>query len=184
MKIIDLIEKNKADVFQLYSVDQEIVDVAEEWEYYASVPINSPIATGWFDNDDLLIVNGDGLFIYGTDKQEIILEDYDSNLKPGISDDNLKFHVKERNVTIEIFGMRGGGGNLITKDNKWSLRLINLAWNIVIPIITNVRTGDFYFLKLNQLMYEGNIKIGFSKSNNYFVITGDGGIDIYKRPNN
>ena len=184
MRIIDLIEKNKADVLKLYPGDQEIVDLAEEWKYYSSVKINAPIATGWFDNNDLWIVNGDGSFIYDINKQEIVFEDYDSNLKPGISDDNLKFHVAEKNVTIDIFGLRGGGGgggNLLTKDNKWALRLINLAWNIEIPIITNMRTGNFYFLKLNELKYEGNIKIGFSKSDDYFVIVGDGGIDIYNR---
>lgn len=181
MVIKDLIERYKSDLTGLFSLNQEIVDVAEEWSYYSSIPINSPIVTGWFDNDNLLIINVDGLFIYDLKKQKTVFEDYDSKLKPGISNDNLRFYVKEKNIEIDVFGIRGGGGNLLTKDSIWSLGLINLSWNIVAPTITNLRTGKFYFLKLNQLFYEGNIKIGFSKSDNYFAIVGDGGVDIYQR---
>ncbi|MBL7756362.1 MAG: hypothetical protein JNL59_03180, partial [Chitinophagaceae bacterium] len=129
--------------------------------------------------DNLFIVSIDGLFIYDTSKKEIVFEDYYSEVLEGISQNNLRYLIKEKGGEVDIFGVRGGGGNLFTNDNKWSIRLVNLAWNIVVPILTSNRTRKFYFLKLEQLFYEGYKYVGFSNSEKYFVVMGDQGLDVY-----
>lgn len=179
MKIKELVDNNYANVFDLYSRGTSIVAEAEGWRYYSSVKVNAPIAIGWLSDDSLFIVNADGLFIYDTTKREIVFEDFESELLEGMSHNNLRYFIKEKGVEIDVFGIRGGGGNLFTNDNKWSIRLVNLAWNIVVPILTNMRTSKFYFLRLHQLFYEGHKHIGFSNSGKYFVVMGDEGLDIY-----
>lgn len=179
MKIKDILNNGYENIFDLYSGDENFVSEAEGWEYYSSVPINAPIAVGWFNDDNLFIVSIDGLFIYDTSKKEIVFEDYYSEVLEGISQNNLRYLIKEKGVEVDIFGVRGGGGNLFTNDNKWSIRLVNLAWNIVVPILTSNRTRKFYFLKLEQLFYEGYKHVGFSNSEKYFVVMGDQGLDVY-----
>jgi len=181
MLIKDLLDSYKADLFSLYSANDKVVNEVGEWKLYFSIPVNAPIAIGWLEDDSLFLINNEGVFIYDINVEELVLEDYSSELKPGISDDNLRYYIQDRDVFVDIFGIRGGGGSLITKDEKWSLRLINLSWNVKIPILTDNETGNFYFLELRQLFYEGYMHIGFSKSDSFFAIMGDGGVDIYKR---
>ncbi len=179
MKIKELVDNNYANVFDQYSRDTSIVAEAEGWRYYSSVKVNAPIAIGWLSDDSLFIVNVDGLSIYDTAKRDIVFEDFESELLEGMSHNNLRYFIKEKGVEIDVFGIRGGGGSLLTNDNKWSIRLVNLAWNINLPILRNNRTGNFYFLRLEQLCYEGYKHIGFSDSEKYFVVMGDAGLDIY-----
>lgn len=89
----------------------------DEWKYYSSVPLNGIIAIGWLSNDDVVVINGDGTFIYGIQKKEIVFTDYEeaTSFEKYISDDNLTFFVESRSETVSIFGLRGGGGNLLTK---------------------------------------------------------------------
>lgn len=182
MKLNDLKDKYEGSLSDEL-LDQNLVKGVDEWGYYSSVSLNGIIATGWLSNDDILVINGDGTFIYDIQKKAIVFADYDdaTSFKKYISDDNLTFVVQSRSETVSVFGLRGGGGNLLTKDNFWKLEVVNIAWNIRVPRLSNNRIGKEYFIELTQNFYEGYMYLGFSKSEKYFVIMGDGGLDVFLR---
>ncbi|MFP7658472.1 hypothetical protein [Chryseobacterium proteolyticum] len=39
-------------------------------------------------------------------------------LKKNLSADNLKYSLKGRDEIVDVFGLRGGGGNLLTLDSE------------------------------------------------------------------
>jgi hypothetical protein len=178
MRLKEIEYKYKSNVFDELS-DAILMRETDEWVYHSSVPLNGIIAIGWLSNDDILVINVDGIFIFDIHKKDIIFRDYESSFKKNISDDNTTFFVENKSESVSIFGLRGGGGNLLTKDNLWKLKRIDIAWNIKVPCILNLRTNKSWFLELRQNSYEGEIYLGFSKSENYFVVMGDGGIDIF-----
>lgn len=180
MRLNDVLEEYRADLFDSLSNDY-LNDETDEWEYYSSIRLNGIIAVGWFANDDILIINMDGIYVYGIITNGFIQEDYDSSFKKYISNDNLKFNSPFNKETIDLFGIRGGGGNLLTNDNVWKLELINLAWNIKLPRLLNFKKRESYFLRLRQNIYEGYMSLGFSKTENYFMVMGDGGIDLFRK---
>lgn len=178
MRLKELEKKYQASIFDELS-DEILVGNTDEWRYHSSVPLNGIIAIGWFSNDDILVLNADGIFIYDILKRDIIFKDYENSFKKYISDDNLTFFVKSRSETVLIFGLRGGGGNLLTRDNVWKLEMVDIAWNIKVPSLFNFKSRKKYFIELRQNDYEGKKYIGFSKSENYFAIMGDGGVDVF-----
>ena len=117
----------------------------QEWGYYSSVPLNGTIAIGWLLDDSVLAINVDGIFIYDIDKKDIVFRDYEISFQKYISDDNLTFFVKNKNETVNIFGLRGGGGSILTKDNKWKLELAYIAWNIRVPKLLNYKSREAFF---------------------------------------
>ncbi|CAI2766519.1 hypothetical protein ACHRVW_04215 [Flavobacterium collinsii] len=180
MRLQDLKNKYEISVFN-ESLDENLVGKASEWEYYSAIRLNGIIAVGWLSDDNILLVNTDGVFIYDILKKNIIFSDYENSFKKNISDDNLTFYVQTKSETVFIFGLRGGGGNLLTKDNIWKIEVIDIACNIKVPKLLNYKNGKKYFLELQQNSYEGNKYLGFSKSENYFLIMGDGGLDVFSR---
>ncbi|WP_406845120.1 hypothetical protein [Flavobacterium soyae] len=174
--------KNKYDVNMFDELsDENLVAKAGEWEYYSAIGLNGIIAIGWFSDENILLINVDGIFIYDILKKNTIFSDYENSFIKSISDDNLTFFVESKSETVFIFGLRGGGGNLLTKDNTWKIEVVDIAWNIKAPRLLNYKTEKKYFLELQQNSYEGNKYLGFSKSENYFLIMGDGGVDIFSR---
>jgi hypothetical protein len=180
MRLKELKNKYDVSIFNELS-DENLVAKAGEWEHYSAIGLNGIIAIGWFSNENILLTNSDGVFIYDILKKNIIFSDYENSFKKSISDDNLTFFVQSKSETVFIFGLRGGGGNLLTKDNIWKIEVVDIAWNIKTPRLLNYKTGKKYFLELQQNSYEGNKYLGFSKSENYFLIMGDGGVDIFSR---
>ena len=178
MKLQELKNKYETSVFNELS-DENLVEKADEWQYYSGIRLNGIIAIGWLSDDNILLINADGIFIYDILKKNIIFSDYENSFKKSISDDNLTFFVQSNSETVFIFGLRGGGGNLLTKDNTWKIEIADISWNIKIPSLLNYKNGKKYFLELQQNNYEGNKYLGFSKSENYFLIMGDGGVDIF-----
>ncbi|WP_125722175.1 hypothetical protein [Flavobacterium ustbae] len=183
MRLKDLKNKYEDNIFNELS-DENLVRKASDWEYYSAIRLNGIIAIGWFSDDNILIINGDGIFIYDIIKRNIIFSDYENSFKKTISDDNLTFYFQSKSETVFIFGLRGGGGNLLTKDNSWKIEFFDIAWNIKVPLILNYKNGKKYFLELQQNNYEGKKYLGFSKSENYFLIMGDEGVDIFHRLTN
>ncbi|MCC9018889.1 hypothetical protein [Flavobacterium lipolyticum] len=180
MRLQELKNKYEVSVFNELS-DENLVAKAAEWEYYTAIRLNGTIAIGWLSDDNILLINTDGVFIYDILKKNIIFSDYENSFKKSISDDNLTFFVQSKSETVSIFGLRGGGGNLLTKDNTWKIEVVDITWNIKVPSLLNYKNGKKYFLELQQNSYEGNKYLGFSKSENYFLIMGDGGLDIFSR---
>ncbi len=180
MKLKEIATRFKADVFD--TVPNEILSSeTNDWKFYSWVSVNGLIAIGWLSDDSILAINGDGTFIYDINQKAVVYEDYETPFYIHISEDNLKFFLQVRNETVNIFGIRGGGGNLLTKDNVWKIELAPIAWNIRIPKLINYKSGSVHFVELYQNNYEGDKYLGFSKSEKYFVIMGDSGIDIYLR---
>lgn len=180
MKLQELKNKYEASVFNELS-NESLVEKAAEWEYHSAIHLNGIIAIGWLSDDNILLINADGIFIYDILKKNIIFSDYENSFKKSISDDNLTFFVQSKSETVFVFGLRGGGGNLLTKDNIWKIEVVDITWNIKVPTLLNYKTAEKYFLELQQNSYEGNKYLGFSKSENYFLIMGDGGVDIFSR---
>lgn len=180
MRLEELKNKYEASVFDELS-NESLVGKVAEWEYYSAIRLNGIIAIGWFSDDNILLINSDGVFIYDILKKNIIFSDYENSFKKSISDDNLTFLVQSKHETVFIFGLRGGGGNLLTKDNTWKIEVVDIAWNIKVPRLLNYKNGKKYFLELQQNSYEGNKYLGISQSENYFLIMGDGGVDIFSR---
>lgn len=180
MRLKELKNKYEGDVFNQLS-DENLVGKTAEWEYYSAIRLNGIIAIGWLSDDNILLINVDGVFIYDILKKDITFSDYENSFKKNISDDNLTFFVQNKSETVFIFGLRGGGGNLLTKDNVWIIEVADIAWNIKVPSLLNCKNGKKYFLELQQNSYEGNKYLGFSKSENYFLIMGDGGVDVFSR---
>lgn len=180
MRLKELKNKYDVNVFDELS-DENLVAKAGEWEYYSAIGLNGIIAIGWFSDENILLINVDGIFIYDILKKNTIFSDYENSFIKSISDDNLTFFVESKSETVFIFGLRGGGGNLLTKDNTWKIEVVDIAWNIKAPRLLNYKTEKKYFLELQQNSYEGNKYLGFSKSENYFLIMGDGGVDIFSR---
>jgi hypothetical protein len=177
MKIIDILQTKFSDEF----LQEEIINLNEEWSLYSVIKINASIFLGWLENDDLLIVSMDGIFLYDITNKDIVMEDYESDFKKNLSTDNLHYSLKDRNEIIDVFGLRGGAGNLLTVDNKWKLEIVNIYNGYKIPKITNYRTSQSWFFKLQDISYEGYLYCGFSKTQNYFVLFGDQGINIFKK---
>ncbi|WP_426479159.1 hypothetical protein ACP3T3_06830 [Chryseobacterium sp. CBSDS_008] len=100
MKIKDVLQ-TKPDSEFLY---EELVELNEGWSFYTLLKLNSSILIGWLTNDDLLIVNGDGIFLYDIKNKNITMEDYESNFKKNLSADNLKYSLKERDEIVDVFG--------------------------------------------------------------------------------
>jgi hypothetical protein len=180
MRLQELKNKYEVSVFNELS-DEKLVGKAAEWEYYSAIRLNGIIASGWLSDDNILLINADGVFIYDIFKKNIIFSDYENSFKKSISDDNLTFFVQSKSETVFIFGLRGGGGNLLTKDNTWKIEVVAIAWNIKVPRLLNYKNGKKYFLELQQNSYEGDKYVGFSKSENYFLIMGDGGLEVFSR---
>lgn len=178
MDLKELESKYKGDVFGNLP-NGVLLSKAGEWVYHSSVLLNAPVAIGWLLNEDLLVINSDGIFAHNILKNSFVHEDYETTFHKYLSSDNLTFYFKAREESVSVFGLRGGGGNLLTKDCKWKLESVNLSWNVKVPRLLNYKTGEAYFLELHQVSYEGNLYLGFSRSEKYFVIMGDSGIDIY-----
>lgn len=179
MRLKDIYDRYKADVFDEISANDKLVKETDEWGYHSSIKFSGIIATGWFSNDDLLLINADGIFIYDVFNKEIVFRDYETPLERNLSDDNLSFFVGIRSENVSVFGLRGGGGNLLTKNNRWSLYPMEIAWNTKIPRLSNNRDGRVYYLELRQNDYEGYMYLGFSQSENYFLVMGDQGVDVF-----
>ncbi|MFP7658471.1 hypothetical protein [Chryseobacterium proteolyticum] len=64
MKIKDVLQI-KPDSEFLY---EELIKLNKGWSFYTLLKLNSSIIIGWLTNDDLLIVNGDGIFLYDIEK--------------------------------------------------------------------------------------------------------------------
>lgn len=180
MKLKDLESNYRGNIFDTIS-NEPLLNDTDEWVYYSSVSLNGSIAIGWLTNDDIIIINVDGIYVYDIHKKEIVSEDYETSFKKYISNDNLNYFLKSRNETINIFGLRGGGGNLLTNDSTWKIEIVHIAWNICVPKLLNYKSRDFWFLELLQNDYEGYKYLGFSKTEKYFAIMGDRGIDIYSK---
>lgn len=178
MKLKDLKNKYFGNVFDELP-NEFLVKETEEWSYHSSIALNGIIAIGWFLNDDILVINVDGIYIYDILKKDFIYRDYETSFKEFISDDNLTYFVQSKNEKVNIFGLRGGGGNLLTKDNTWKLELVEIAWNIKVIKVLNYKNRKASFLDLHQNSFEGNKYLGFSKSEKYFAIMGDCGVDIF-----
>jgi hypothetical protein len=88
MNLKQIIIDNIGDVLDELSNDS-LVSNAEVWSQWSYINLNSSIAVGWLKNDNILIINNDGIFIYDILKKEIILRDYESNFHENISKDNL-----------------------------------------------------------------------------------------------
>jgi hypothetical protein len=179
MKLSDLISKYKANIFNDFP-DDSLVDTAESWKFDSSIKLNGIIAIGWLSNEDILVISVDGVFLYDTEKQEVVFEDLETSFTSFISSDNLSYYLESRNETVSIFGIRGGGGNLLSKHNKWSWEVLSLSWNVKIPRLLNYKDRKNYCIKLSQVSYEGNLYLGMSKSEKYCAIMGCDGVDIYK----
>ncbi|MCX8534659.1 hypothetical protein [Chryseobacterium luquanense] len=179
MKIIDILQTKFNNEF----LQKDIISLNEEWSLYSVIKINASIFLGWLENDDLLIVNVDGVFLYDIRNKDFIMEDYESDFKKNLSTNNLHYSLKDRNEIIDVFGLRGGGGNLLTVDNKWNLEIVNIYNGYRIPKLTNYRTRQSWFFKLQDISYEGYLYCGFSKTQNYFVLFGDQGVNIFKKTN-
>ncbi|MDV7696784.1 hypothetical protein N6B72_07625 [Chryseobacterium soli] len=75
MKIIDILQTKFNNEF----LQEEIISLNEEWSLYSVIKINASIFLGWLENDDLFIVNVDGIFLYDIRNKDIIMEDYESD---------------------------------------------------------------------------------------------------------
>jgi hypothetical protein len=179
MRLTDLINSYKADFFSHFK-DESLNKSIEGWMHHSSVSINGVIAVGWLQNDDIMVIGSDGIFVYDIQKKGIVFEDYETELKHNISHNNLIYFLENRNEKVNIFGLRGGGGNLLTKD-RWHLDIINLTWNIKVPRILKYYTQKSFYIELIVPSYESYLYLGFSESENFFLIMGDSGIDIYSR---
>ncbi len=180
MKLSSILKANKAKLFSNIE-DSTLTKSCGEWFYQYNCSVSGNIGVGWLSNDDILLFGLDGIYIVDKDKGEIIFEDLENNVNDYISKDNVSFYVEHRNETVNIFGLRGGGGNLLTEDKRWELDVFPLSWNIKTPKISNIRTRSVYYPELTLLSYEGYLFVGFSSSNDYFLIMGDRGIEVYKR---
>lgn len=179
MRLKDIYDQYKADIFDEVSSNDNLEKETDEWGYHSSINFNGIIAIGWFSNDDILLINTDGIFIYDVPNKEVVFRDSETSMARNISDNNLFFFVESRSENVSIFGLRGGGGNLLTKNNRWSLYPMEIAWNTKIPKLSNNRNGRSYYLELKQNGYEGHMYLGFSQSQKYFLVMGDRGVDIF-----
>lgn len=180
MNLKALEQSLRADVFDNVP-DAQIVSQTDCWQYKTGVPINAPIAMGWFENDNILILNSDGVFIFDIQQNQFSHKDFDSTSHQNISGDNLTYAIFPGSERISIFGLRGGGGIKLTKDNRWVLDICYLSWNVRVPRLINTKTNEYYYFDLKRNDFEGYIFVGISNSENYFAIMGDGGIDIYSK---
>jgi hypothetical protein len=180
MKIDELLEEYKGDIFDVIS-NEEIVSIADEWIYYSSINRNAISGVGWLSNDDIFFINPDGGFTYDIVTKELFKDFEEPNIKNNFKEDYLSYYYKKNNENIHFFGLGGGEGNHLTRDNLWKIEIVNVSWNVKIPRIYNYKKRKYYYLEMRQNEYEGYKFIGFSKSQIYFLIMGHSGIDIYKK---
>lgn len=179
MKISDIINQTQ-DNYLEDNPDEIIGNSFTEWSYCISHRVNGIIACGWFQNDDILIISADGIFVFDIFEKKIVYEDYDTPFHRYISSDNLIFYFEKRQEHSPIFGLRGGNGNLLTSNNVWKLDINYLTCYKKIPKLYNYKKNLSCFLLLQAPSYEDKIFVGFSKSEKFFLIMGNNGLDIYK----
>ena len=179
MKISNIINYEPNGYLSVYRNELLETEI-EGWRYYNSFHLNGIIAVGWFNNDDILILSADGIFVFGMLEKSIIYEDY-GRFKQYISSDNLTYFFQERNETLQIFGLRGGNGNCLARKISWTLDIVNLSYDKRIVKLSNYKQQSQYaFLEMKKATYEDILFMGFSKSEQYFLIMGNNGVDIWQ----
>ena len=104
MRLKDIYDRYKADIFDEVSSNDKLEKETDEWGYHSSINFNGIIAIGWFSNDDILLINTDGIFIYDVPNKEIVFRDSETSMARDISDNNLFFFVERRSEDVSIFG--------------------------------------------------------------------------------
>ncbi|WP_264529224.1 hypothetical protein [Flavobacterium sp. N502540] len=80
MRLQELKNKYEVNVFNELS-DENLAGKAAEWEYYTAIRLNGIIASGWLSDDNILLINTDGVFIYDILKKNITFNDYENSFK-------------------------------------------------------------------------------------------------------
>lgn len=157
-----------------------LVEKTLSWELHYSIRINGIIAAGWLKNNDVLIIGADAIFISSNIVKKIIDEDYDTDFNKHMSSNNLFYDLSGRNELVNVFGIRGGGGNLFSTKYKLALDSIYFDNTICIPRVTNLKDNSFDFIELPLVHYSEKLLCGFSDDESLFMVKGSNFINVYK----
>jgi hypothetical protein len=112
-------------------LESSLVSEAEVWSHYFSVGIAGILAAGWLENDDVFVHSNSYDSIFEINTKQLIQNVHEEG-NDYMSLDNLHYDVKCRNERIDIFGLRGGDGNRITKNNIELIGILEFqCWKII-----------------------------------------------------
>lgn len=157
------------------------------WNNFQSAEYEGLFACGWTKDDNLLLVNYNGYKLIDPASGFTLEEDNQKLSYEYMSSNNLNFKYNGEE-DINIFGIYGGRGNLVTKDG-WVLDILYPYWpNCIValkrPTKPNEITLEIWqginLIKLETLEYN-NLNCGFSNNEQFFVISGSFGVEIYGR---
>ncbi|TAD81434.1 MAG: hypothetical protein EAY75_17755, partial [Bacteroidetes bacterium] len=131
MQLSQIINGQKTDFFD-YHKDAVVQKKVRDWIWKSSIRVNGIIAVGWYLNNDVLIIGADGVFVANCNSGEIFLDDYETDFNKNFSSNNLFYTDNERKEKILVFGLRGGGGNLLSPDRKWKIGIVHITWRLSI----------------------------------------------------
>jgi hypothetical protein len=180
MKISQLVNGQKTDFFD-YHRDEVLEKEVRDWKWKSSIRVNGILSVGWFLNNDILVIGADGVFIANCDSGELFYEDYETDFNRNFSPNNLFYTVKERNEKLNVFGLRGGGGNLISPDKKWKIDIVCVTWRFNLIQLSNLRENGSCYIELSDGGYEDKLHCGFSEDGNYFLVKSNNSIDVFAR---
>ena len=104
------------------------------WTNKSYVCFEGIFACGWTKEDFILLIKYDGYCLINPRNGEVVLEDYSEVSYNLMSKNNLIFNAKIIDELVNIFGLYGGKGNLVTSDG-WKLNILHPNWpNSVVSI--------------------------------------------------
>lgn len=159
-----------------------------DWNKFQFVNFEGLFACGWTSDNLLLMVNYNGYQLVNPLSGKVVEENFERLSYNYMSNNNLEFILPKSNQRINIFGIFGGKGNLVTSDG-WILDIVYPYWpNCLVslkrPKIDNENILEIWegikLIKLEMLEYS-NLNCGFSNNEKHFFISGNLGVEIYSR---
>ncbi len=156
----------------------------EDWVRHTCFPFEGLIGCGWTSNNQILLISHDKYVIYDSKRFDKLIE-IDGHPYDKFSSDNLDFIVKESEEQVKIFGLFGGNGNCVSEDG-WKLEVIYPNWPNAVVLIRKPDTRGLErweglrLVELELLEYV-DLKCGFSRNQEMFMISGHLGVEVFIR---
>jgi hypothetical protein len=160
------------------------------WKHQIYIDFEGILACGWTKDNYILMISYDGYKVIDPINGETINEDFTEISYNLMSSNNQSYNAKIIDECVNVFGIYGGRGNLVSSDG-WKLNILYPYWpNSIVSIgKSQIETSDseiwknIRLIKLSNLEYN-SLNCGFSPDENYFLILGTEGVEVFSRIRN
>lgn len=184
-KLEILIKKSRVD-YSLFLDNTKPISDTKIWVKSNTLSLNSILAVGWINskNDLVLLITLEGIFLYDDANSKFILEDYESDFKEYLTDDNLEFcdfSFGNGVYSSKVFGLRGGNGDHFSKD--WTLKFYFCNPELTFVYVQESKhiNAIKYYIEPEDLNLNERLFGGFSNNKRKFLICGQNFVSFYKK---